>query len=225
MNLLRAAACVSLLAPGVVSAMQWAYVDASFGACKVPQTCGVTRVETQLHALSALGRDQIISRARPGAMAAELLDDALGLIADWESMGLQDAGADHLVWGFGNDFWDGSGERAIDALHTLAAEYAARSPRTAIWVLDYPPIEGAPGWVQDRLRAVDYEDFRARYRAAAAGLGLPVLTPYQHWQASGRWHPLLQGPDYHVSQHSAVDAALHIYSAIREWEQRRITGR
>jgi hypothetical protein len=210
---------LGLIVSTSVYGAQIAYIDASFGSCKVPQLCSTIRVETQLHALSAIGRDPLISRVTPGAMAETLVDDAIDLIVDWEEEGFFDFGPNYLVFGFANDFFFGDGDRIIMELKRLVAEYQARSPRTEILVIDYPPVIGAPQWMQNQLFPVAYETFRTQYKQEATKLGLNIIHAYDNWLASYEYHPNLPGPDYHLSQHSAIDAALIIYLNIRQKEQ------
>jgi hypothetical protein len=195
------------------------YVDASFSGCDAMGVCQEMRVESVLHALAMIGRDPIQSDSLSGAYMADLVELVQGRIDFWRIGGTVYAPR-HVVVGFANDVFFASKRELITAgAEQIAAMVADISPQTIVWFLDYPPADGLNAQGRSILTDPEaYESWRAGYADAVDAISNARLIrdAYKDWQSSGNWHPLLPGGDYHLDQRSAIDAALRIYTALRD---------
>lgn len=176
-------------------------------------------METYLHSLAALGRDQLQSYCEPGAMSDGLRDLAVGATRTWMLTGLTDAGPDHLIVGLASDVFLGDYDRPLLSLLEIVEHYREVSPKTQVWAIGYPPLDRdqlTNPFLAAHVSPGRYEAFRQDYAEYAQDIGARVIArAHDGWQPSGLPHPLIPGGDYHLDEASALNAAMRIYYTIR----------
>lgn len=208
------------------------YVDASFSGCHVMgDWCPGPRIETYLHALAALGGDAVQSDAiTNGALSADLQRVIHHRFSDyWGSFGEPVIAPKHIVLGYSGDiFARANRHRVEDLLLWLNHWVVYHAPKTTIWAMQYPPLSGCNDVCGDIVEDwTDYELFRDRYAGLAKLMPNVRLLPdaLDGWKPTNAPHPQHDRPDYHLDSDSALNAALRIYTGIRDAQQQRMTDR
>lgn len=208
-----------LFSPNAKAADSIYYLDASFSGCDAMDTsfC-VSRTETFLHALAALGGDIVQTDSISGAMMADLVAKFDERVAWWTLANGQTYPPRHVIIGYANDVWTPmKRQNIVNGVQYLSDRLFHVCPETTLWVMDYPPITGLnrPELMPDHAQ---YEAGRAWYRDWASRLPNARVIEGVHdgWQPTQVDHPLI-GEDYHVDRRSSLRAAMRIYTAILDF--------